>query len=285
MTDPRVTQAWPFKESDRHGWPGDADVTAAGSLAEKLLPEWLSVRTKRTEEEIAENKAEFDADLVVETEYYKAVLSVAQGAIDRARASAEFVEKAAGVIVTIYTAVIAASYSATERPLPPKAMLPAVLLGLSIALAVVYLAYLPGPDDGDEDVKAAEGKSRSQRFTNTFVQWASAIVGERRRWLRAAVISLGLAVILLPAPFVRLGTEPIPGTSASTDWPAIDVVAGSEVALQKILYQAQVDEVVAARAKSGSAVQERYDELWWVALVGSLAAIWLVSGWYPGEEP
>src|SRR5262249_10457818 len=87
-------QAWPFVESDASAWP-----TAEGdeeAFKKELDLAKLEVRKKRTDEEIALKKAETDADLALDALFYESIFEVAKGAIDRTRASADFVQKGAG---------------------------------------------------------------------------------------------------------------------------------------------------------------------------------------------
>jgi hypothetical protein len=111
--------------SDDDGWPlADDCQDEKGGFNKELCLAKLEVRKKRTDQEIARAKAERDADLGVEEEYYKAVFEVAKGSIDRARSFAETVQKATGAIITLYTAILALAFSVSERPLPGRALSP-----------------------------------------------------------------------------------------------------------------------------------------------------------------
>ena len=76
-----------------------------------------------------------DAPLTTEVEIYKAMianenaldkdvqsayLDVAKGQIDRIQARADFVEKAAAAIITLYTGVLTVVFAAGGRALPPR---------------------------------------------------------------------------------------------------------------------------------------------------------------------
>jgi hypothetical protein len=70
----------------------------------------LEVRKKRTDAEIASAQADRDAALALDQSFYEAVFDVAKGSIDRARASADFVQKGASAVVAIYGAVLGVAF-------------------------------------------------------------------------------------------------------------------------------------------------------------------------------
>lgn len=294
---PPDPQPWPLFESDRHGWPDIGDCSAPdGAYSKDLCAAKLELRKKRTDQEIARAKAEADVDLAVEQEYYKAVIEVAKGSIERVRASAQTVQSAAAAVGTIYTGVLALAFSAADAPLPSRALFAAVFLALAMALSTAYLAYLPDPPretdeppDGGPPRPARDGAGGSdgesqaapveppQRLTNLFVEWTKGAALQRAPWLRASVVALAVAVVLLPAPFVTLegddsGSADAAEVASSSDWPKPEDVPDGSVELQRILYRAQVEEVAAARKQPVAA--ETSDEWWWViSIVGAFAIV------------
>lgn len=254
-------QPWPYKPADAHGWPDASDCDQNG-ISVELCKAKLEVRKKRTDQEIAREKAEKDADLAVEQEYYKAVLDVGKGAIERARASAETVQKGAAAIVTLYTGVLALAFSAAEAPLPGKALFAAVLFGVAILLSTAFLAFLPEAGTQD-DARSAAGKEEQpgERFTSMFVGWTRKAALQRAHVLRASVIALAGAVILMPAPFVTVGDKEQP-EKPDIAWPKPDPAAGDSAQLQKVLYTAQVAETAEQR-KAPIAAGDNTEKFWW----------------------
>jgi hypothetical protein len=262
-------QPWPFFESDASAWP-----TAKGDSREfnkQLDLANLEVRKKRTDQEIALNQAETDADLALEEKFYESVFEVAKGSIDRARASADFVQKGAGAIVAIYGAVLGVAFSVSERPLPARGVLPAFFLGLAIVCATYFIAWLPDPEERI-DQAAEEGDSPREQLANTFVLWTKRAALDRPKWLRASVVSLAAGLMFLPAPFVSFGTSHIAATA--TSWPQPkDAALGANIELRKILYQAQVNQAVAAKPQ---AVSGKRDWVWWAGAGVALGLIVLL---------
>jgi hypothetical protein len=292
MSDP---QPWPFAESDRHGWPDTAACAGEEETFDKALcAALIDVRKKRTDQEIARAQAEIGAELAIEQEYYKGILEVAKGSIERARASASTVQTAAAAIGTIYTAIIGAAFAAGEAALPARALFPAVFLGLAILLSTAYLAYLPDPrDDPDPrlDPDSDPDLSTPQLLTDLFVRWTRSAVLRRSPWLRSSVIALGAAIVLLPAPFVTISAksaDDVQAAAATVPWPTPDPAAGSDAALRKIVYQAQVEEVVAQR-KPPAATESTSDTIWWLlsgaAVLGILVVLARGSETHPPRNP
>jgi hypothetical protein len=273
-TTNREPQPWPYVEADVHGWPDASDCDKNGFGAE-LCKAKLEVRKKRTDQEIARQKAEQDADLATEQEYYKAVLEVGKGAIERARASAETVQKAAAAIVTLYTGVLVLAFSASETPLPGKALFAAVLFGLAILLSTAFLAYLPEPQTEDEPrPEAGKEVQLGERLTNMFVAWTRNAALQRAHILRASVVALAAAVIMMPAPFVTVGDK-TQAEKPDIAWPKPDPSAGNSVQLQKVLYSAQVQEAAEQR-KAPIAAGDNKEGFWWGVFAIALLAIVVV---------
>jgi hypothetical protein len=273
-------EPWPYQEADRHGWPAQSDCEGSQELADELCKAKLEVRKKRTDQEIARAKAETDAALALEANYYTAVLEVAKGAIDRSRASADLVQKAAAAIVTLYAGVLALAFSVANNPLPGRALFAAVLLGLAIALSTAFLAFLPAMEDEDERLtleEVGEGGKAGERLARTFVLWTRKASLVRAPWLRGAVVALLGAVILLPAPFVKLG-DPVK-QDAAIAWPKLPATQGN-LELQKILYSAEVTEKAELRKRPLANGSD--DELWtWGFVAFLILTLLFAAGFLP----
>lgn len=228
----------------------------------------------------ARAQAELDAELENHAEFHKALIGVAQGSIDRARASAETVQKAATAILALYTAVLGAAFSVTDNALPSRGVIPTLFLGAAVVFSTAYLAYLSQPGSSSAPRPTGAFRPAAIERTRTFIKWASGSTRNRAYWLRASVVALGAALMFLPAPF--LGPLPLldriypaaePKASDAADWPVIPPASEGDLALRKILYQAQVDEIAAMRESAGPAQVDANRSWWWGALIGLLGVL------------
>jgi hypothetical protein len=239
----------------------------------ELFEAKLEVRKKRTDEQIARKKALEDADRENEKAFYTALLEVAKGSIDRARASADVVQKAAAAIVTLYVGILGVAFAVAENPLPLRGVYPAIYLGLAIALSTVFLAFLP--DASEEETVEASGVGeedvRGLALANLFIRWTRAQALVRSRWLRASVIALAVGVAFLPAPFITAGSTSVESTEA--EWPdPTSVFPSSHIELRKIVYTAQVD-AFAQEVKAAKPVVKANDWAWFVLFMIGLAFV------------
>jgi hypothetical protein len=280
-------EPWPFAESDRHAWPDGKSQ----KFAENLELAQLEVRRKRTDAEIARRKAETDAalerakaqaqaDLDFEVAALKTVIEVAKGGIDRARASADFVEKAAAAIGLVYTTILGVAFSAAERPFPARGLIPAFFLALAVVCSAYFLAWLGDPDEELEADDVPSDQSRASikaKITNDFILLMRRSV-QRRKWLRASVAFLAMGVAFLAAPYVTLGDPP---AASNIEWPsAQQAEPQAPDALRAIVYQAQVNE---AATREKEPITGDLDWIWWVAAGVGLLVILALSQFPRGE--
>jgi hypothetical protein len=116
------------------------------------------------------------------------------------------------------------------------------------------------------DVEEAPPGERplGDRLATRLILWTRRTAIQRSGWLRAGVVSLAVALFLLPAPFIDFGEAKAP--SEPTAWPALSANAPADLELQKIVYQAQVAEV----AKQREAPAGRSSRNWiWIVLAGA----------------
>jgi hypothetical protein len=257
--------------SDAAAWPDDSEGDPQ-KAPEALYEAKLEVRKKRTDQEIERATAEVQSALAIEQAYYTSVFSSATGSIDRARASADTVQKAATAIVTIYTGILAVAFSVTDHPLPFRGVYAAVLLGIAIVCSTTFLAYLPDtPTAGVQENGTTSGSSGPAAYAVELVKWTRRTALRRTYWLRASVIALAAALVFLPAPFITWSDKSASGTLP--EWPAPSSKAGDNPSLQKILYAAQVNEVAKARGGPTSAEKPWLKWAWLGAFVGSLIMV------------
>lgn len=199
-----------------------------------------------------EKKASHDAELELQKLFHTTVTSVATGSIDRARDGAKFVQTAATAIFAVYTGMLGLVFSVTDHPLPLRGAYAGVFLGLSIAFATAYLAFLARPADHVSPTLDRSGDDALQ-FSRTqyLVTWVNASVGSKRYATRASVLALLFGVLFIAAPFVSSATptESTPTVAAPTPPPAGLGKNVETLALE--VYGAQVEDyekALAARA-------------------------------------
>lgn len=248
------------------GWPtwplAEQDTVADPWAAQQVFQAQVGARGKRIEDDIAravENRqAVIDArtaDLDQNLEFQKAMLEVAKGGVDRSRANAETVQKAAGAIGTIYTGILGVAFSVSSRPLPTRGVLPALFLGVAVAASTAYLAYVSSGEDTEQvglDTEASGVEGQMSRLV-FLLTWIRASVRKRAWMLRSSVVALALGVVLLPVSFIG-AVDHATGVPTSPAWPSPDTALTGD--LQKIKYQAQVDEVAALRTSQASGADD-----------------------------
>ena len=134
-----------------------------------------------------------------------AYLDVGKGAIERATTRANFVQAAATAISGAYVAVLGLSFAASKgTPLPARGVFPTIFLGLAIFLAAAYVSFLTRPGMVPElPARPLLSVNQKQR-RNSFLVWSREITLQRRQFLQASVISLGIGVFLLPLPYLSV---------------------------------------------------------------------------------
>jgi hypothetical protein len=219
-----------------------------------------------------------DADIANLEKFNTAMYDLASSSVDRARSGAELVQKASAAIATLYGGVLALVFSVTENPLPVRGLLTPFFLGLAVVLSTIYIAYLrpaTGFSSGSRPAVGPEPKS-FQRL-NTFLAVTSTVVTRRSGFLRASVISLGVGLVFIAAPFIGFaqtaeGSQSLP---TSPSWPTPSPKTSGEP--DKLLFAAQLKEVADARAKARKNGDRTSDV---IALsvglvVGLIAVAWL----------
>jgi hypothetical protein len=259
-------------------WPS---AQGKSKRAEAVFQAKLDAAKEHAKAVDARAQANADQELELLTEFHKAIFDVSKASIDRARAGADAVQKAATAILAIYTAVLGVAFSVGDNPLPSRGVVPAVFLGLALVLSTVYLAYLTPARGVDGPPRTASLRDAEHYRTQTFILWTREIAQNRRQWLHRSVVALGIALAFLPAPFVgslplfdRIHRSPSPAV-AVRPWPPPPSGAQSDLALRKILYQAQVAEAASARAGPQRALVNA-NRSWWFAGALGLVLTFLI---------
>lgn len=162
-----------------------------------------------------------EADIETRRAVDAAYLDVAKSSIDRARSGAKFVEKAAVGIAGAYAATLGLAFglSETAELLPARGIAAGCFLGLSLAFAAAYVAFLTPPDAPVKDLEdpAKEGElvpEQNDMRRDEFLSWMSDLVLRRAILLRIAVLSLGAGVLFTPAPFIDISDLAILGIAS-----------------------------------------------------------------------
>lgn len=149
--------------------------------------------------------AAYDAQGLAVTNAY---LEFTKAAIDRARAKAELVQKAAASIGTVYAAVLALSFAASgatgTKLLPPRGLAPAFFLAISIVLATAYVAYIEEMQKPGRDPSSALLSEMQRLRLISFINWVGTTITLNNYVMRVSVLCLGLGVFALPIAYVNV---------------------------------------------------------------------------------
>lgn len=201
--------------------------------------------------------------------FYATLYEVAKGSVGRAREGAEFIEKAAAGIATVYGVILGIAFSVGENPLPVRGVLAPAFLGLAVVCAAYYLAYPSRPPAINRNIPANAGPGP---HFNAFADWMSNLTLYRRPFLSTALLALFFGLLFIPAPFLAVKTSPpIPPSLAPFPDPPT-----SSIELQKIRYMAEINEVARLRREAAPQPtgQFKISESWiWWAAVAALAVL------------
>lgn len=138
-----------------------------------------------------------------EDSFYLAAYEVTKASVTRARAGAEWVEKAATGILALYSGALTVSFSVTDNPLPLRGVIPAVFLAMALVFAAFYLGF---PSQWTSISPPQE--STKQAWFAEFGRWMEELVNRRTNYLRASLVALAFGAVFLPAAFVHVKTTP-----------------------------------------------------------------------------
>src|SRR6516225_6588483 len=169
-------------------WPSvpEGDPDAEKALLQAQLDDAKAARDQERQDRAAADdrdwqrvKLALDSEQALRLQVHEARLGVARAAVDRARAAAEFVRNAASALVSLYTAVIGASFAVTKKALPARGLVSAVFLGAAVVLAAAYVAFTTKPRPTPEPEPTSELLERERRRLNAFVDWSNEIASRR----------------------------------------------------------------------------------------------------------
>lgn len=170
-------------------------------------------KAKRTELE-NQKKAQYDNHYAKTQEIYKGYIEVAKGSIDRSIQRADFVQKVAAAVATVYTGVLAFTFApdASEKistKLTLSGIIPPVFFGLSFFLSAAYVSFLTRPGDIKIEYLGSSLSAGELSEQNTFISWNKAAVLSRMHLLQASIVSLGIGILLLPIPYMGIPNKTI----------------------------------------------------------------------------
>jgi hypothetical protein len=207
---PRVVTSWPTPPDPPASETKAAElqrILFAGKVdAEVARRAWeASEQTRRDTDTLNRDAAAWAAEYALEKSVHDARIEVAKGAIDRSHAGAEFIRNAAAAIATVYTAVLGATYGAAGKieQAPPRAIVPALFLGVSLVCAAAYVAFLTRGEKTGAPTAHDALRVYQENRVNTFVEWVALYAFRRAYALHAAVLSLAFGVAFLPVPFIE----------------------------------------------------------------------------------
>jgi hypothetical protein len=254
------------------------DARAASAAAKDAVDD--DIREKQIDDDIARSAAERAAEIANKTAYEQALLDVAKGTLDRARANADLVQKASSALVALYTGALALAFSVADHPLPLRGLIPAILLGLSVVASTAYLAYVTDPRKVQGPSATSSLREMANRRIAAFIIWTRAAAFARVYWLRVSVLALAASLAFMPAPFIAgSGNVEATAITPATAWPPVPTQTDE---LNKILYQAKVTEVADLRkdevtsAERRSSTSSGNQRAWWIAFAVALLVIFSV---------
>ncbi len=151
---------------------------------------------------VALDKSEWDLDHELSKIFHQTVADVAKSSVDRSRDSAKFVQIAASAIAGLYTGILAYAFAAKDHPLPFRGVWSMLFLGLSIALATTYLAFITTSAQVPWYTGGSSLEDLQRNRTNQLVSWTRGAVSNKSWALRASVVSLAVGVAFMAAPFI-----------------------------------------------------------------------------------
>lgn len=256
--------------------------------AERTRAHELARQRQAAEEAVwaALEEARWAAEWDLVRSYHQTIAEVTKGAIDRARDGAKYVQTAAAAIAALYTGALGLVFSVTDNPLRLRGVFAPAFLGLAVALATAYLAYLKRPPRVPLVLRAGSQAQLQHARTAHLTRWVSATVRNRRLALRASVVALAAGVAFMAAPFVSSGrAAEIPADPAAPAIPEVIAPALEADAVELFRDQAESyeaaqdarNEAITRAAAAAADIEEREDRLDLLCTLLAVVALVLVA--------
>lgn len=157
--------------------------------------------------------------------------------------------------MTAYAVLLGLVFAAKENPLPLRGVYAAAFMGLAIACAVAYLAFLKQGAPIEAYVPKRSRAETQLVRTVAFIDWVNSGVANRRNALRASVVAFAAGVVFIPAAFIGATGGSSNTATATPTPPSIPRDVPQPVADAAVrLFNTQVETYLAAvdRTKSDS---------------------------------
>ncbi len=200
-------------------------------------------------------KSRWESEFSLAKLFHEKVTEVATGSVERSRDSAKYLQTAAAWIATLYGTLLALVFSVTDHPLPLRGAFPAFFLGLAVALAAAYLAFITTPRKVKMFKGGASLTEQQMNRTGYLIKWVNATVTDRRWAIRAGVLCLAFGVAFLPAPFIS-SHRPAPVPEGPTAPQIPGEVAPPVSAAAVKLFESQVAGYEGAEEKRNEAIEK-----------------------------
>lgn len=259
--------------------------SAAGALLGSVLSRFIP--SKKPPKEAPPKPERIDAvDAHGYTAFYDKKLETSAGAIDRAQAAATFIQGAATAVAALYTGALGLIFVA-DNPLPWRGFISTAFLAGAVVLAAFYIGFLTkgrlvGPPEFREQSDTLE---RLLILSQKYSEWTANTVRTRQAFMRAAVVSLAVGVLLLPLPFIEVPAAAVAGDRAEIAFP--NPQFEEPVELATIVYQAQIDHFVDNDLKPAPESDEAENRIaLWLGALGVLAVFGtLFISWWIDSRP
>ncbi|HET7121112.1 MAG TPA: hypothetical protein VFI17_07665 [Solirubrobacterales bacterium] len=208
-------------------------------------------------------KARWESEFSLAKLFHEKISEVAAGSVERSRDSAKYIQTASAAIATLYTGSLGLVFSVTDHPLPLRGVFATVFLGLSVALAAAYLAFITTPRRLKMFEGGASMTEQQMNRTAFLIKWVNTTVRDRRWAIRASVLCLGFGVAFIPAAFISSHRPAaVPAAPAAPTIPG--EVAPSLTTQATKLFEAQAkgfEEAVEAQSSAVTKASEESEEI------------------------
>lgn len=194
-----------FKDDDPELEAKKIHYQAILNLSQSAFDSAVRIIEAKEIEKLKDNEATWANEYKLAQSIHDAYIDVAKNQLRERLNRAEFIQKTAGAISGVYVAVLGLSFSVKDdAPLPSKGIIPAIFLGLALFLSAVYASFLTESGEMKGPISNGRLGTLQPARLNTFILWTIHPVLKRKYWLQAAVISLGIGVLLLPLPYIAI---------------------------------------------------------------------------------
>jgi hypothetical protein len=172
----------------------------------------LEVENARADKAREVMEARVDADRTAEVALLKSIhdayIDVTKGTLDRSVTRAQFLTAAIGAVSTAYTTLLGVNFAvASSKPAPGRALIPVVFLGVALALAALYVAFLRRTSSDRQLLPTSTAVTVAEDRLVTFMEWTFAGVLARSWALRTSIVAFAAGIAVMPLPFVTISDK------------------------------------------------------------------------------